>query len=77
MTAEINRNSCKAESCPPKRRLGSGEKILIGLVLGLAVGIFFGEMTAILKIAGDAFIMLLQITVIPYITVSLITALGG
>jgi len=29
-----------------------------------------------LKVAGDAFIMLLQMTVIPYITVSLITALG-
>jgi Na+/H+-dicarboxylate symporter/ABC-type amino acid transport substrate-binding protein len=33
-------------------------------------------MAGFLKIAGDAFIMLLQITVIPYIMVSLITALG-
>jgi Na+/H+-dicarboxylate symporter/ABC-type amino acid transport substrate-binding protein len=59
-----------------RRRLGLAEQVLIGLVLGIAAGIFFGEMTASLKIAGDAFIMLLQITVIPYIMVSLIIALG-
>ncbi len=51
-------------------------QVLIGLALGLAAGVFFGEMVAFTKIAGDAFIRLLQITVIPYIIVSLITALG-
>jgi len=60
------------EKAPGKRRLGLAEQVLIGLVLGVAVGIFFGEMTAFLKIVGDAFIMLLQMTVIPYITISLI-----
>ncbi len=59
-----------------KRRLGLAEQVLVGLVLGIVVGIFFGEMAGFLKIAGDAFIMLLQMTVIPYILVSLITALG-
>lgn len=59
-----------------KRRFGLAEQVLIALVLGLAAGIFFGEMAGGLKIVGDAFIMLLQVTVIPYITVSLITALG-
>lgn len=59
-----------------RRRLGLAEKVLIGLILGLVVGVFFGEMAGFLKIAGDGFIMLLQMTVIPYIMVSLITALG-
>jgi Na+/H+-dicarboxylate symporter/ABC-type amino acid transport substrate-binding protein len=59
-----------------KRKLGLAEQIILGLFIGIAVGIFFGEEVKFLKIAGDAFIMLLQITVIPYIIVSLVTALG-
>ena len=65
-----------AENSPQNRRLGLAEQIMIGLVLGVAAGVFFGEKVGFLKVAGDAFIMLLQVTVIPYITVSLITALG-
>ena len=45
-------------------------------MLGIAVGIFFGEMVGWVKIVGDIFIKLLQITVIPYISFSLITGLG-
>ena len=52
------------------------ERVLIGLILGIAAGVFFGEMAHALKIVGDAFIMLLQVAVIPYIVASLITALG-
>ena len=57
-----------AENPPQKRRLGLAGQIIIGLVLGVAAGIFFGENVSLLKVAGDAFIMLLQVTVIPYIT---------
>ncbi len=46
------------------------------MVLGVATGLFFGEIVAPLKLVGDAFIGLLQITVIPYIVVALITGLG-
>jgi proton glutamate symport protein len=62
----------------PRRRFhpGLAERVLIGLVLGIAAGIFFGEMAAPLETVGDAFIKLLQVAVIPYIVVSLITALG-
>lgn len=60
----------------PKRRLGIATQVFIGLGLGILVGVFFGEGVAFLKIAGDAFIALLQITVIPYIVVALITSLG-
>lgn len=52
-------------------------KILIGLGLGIFSGVFFGEKVAFLKMPGDAFILLLQMTVLPYIMVSLIAGLGG
>ncbi len=45
--------------------------------LGFAVGIFFGEYCAFLQIVGDAFIQLLQMTILPYITVSMILGIGG
>ena len=57
-------------------RPGLAGRVLIGLVLGIAAGVFFGEVTHALKSVGDAFIMLLQVAVIPYIVASLITALG-
>ncbi len=66
-----------ASGAPPKKsRLGLAEKVLIGLGLGIAVGVFFGEGAGFLKVGGQAFIMLLQMTSIPYILVSLTTALG-
>jgi Na+/H+-dicarboxylate symporter len=51
-------------------------QVLIGMLLGVAVGIFFGERAASLQIIGDAFVMLLQMTVMPFIAVSLVAALG-
>jgi len=50
---------------------------MLGLVLGVACGVFFGEMVGWLNVVGDIFIKLLQITVIPYISLSLITGIGG
>ena len=52
-------------------------KVLIGVGLGILAGIFFGEKAAFLKWAGDAFIQLLQMTVLPYVMTSLIVGLGG
>src|SRR5262249_6004098 len=52
-------------------------QVLIGLGLGILAGLFFGEQIAFLKLVGDAFIRLLQMTVLPYLMVSLITGLGG
>jgi len=57
-------------------RRALAERVLIGLILGIAAGVFLGELAHAVKIVGDAFIMLLQVAVIPYIVVSLITALG-
>jgi len=50
---------------------------MIGLILGVAWGVFFGELSSWLKVIGDIFVKLLQITVIPYISLSLITGIGG
>ncbi len=47
------------------------------MFLGIACGIFFGEKVAFLQVAGNAFIKLLQMTILPYILVSLINGIGG
>jgi len=49
-------------------RLSSSTKILIGLLLGVFVGIFFGEDAAVLRVVADGFVKLLQMSVLPYIT---------
>jgi len=59
-----------------KFRPSLSTSILIGLVLGILCGIFFGEYCSFLKIFGDGFIMLLQMTILPYIVVSLILGIG-
>jgi Na+/H+-dicarboxylate symporter/ABC-type amino acid transport substrate-binding protein len=52
-------------------------KILAGLGLGILTGLFFGERAAVLKWAADGFVKLLQMMVLPYITVSIIASLGS
>ena len=61
-----------------KRRhvLGGATQVLLGLGLGILAGVVFGEAVGFLKVGGDAFIALLQITVIPYVVVALITSIG-
>jgi len=49
---------------------------MLGLALGLVVGLCVGDKAAWLQGVGKAFILLLQMTVLPYITLSLITGLG-
>ena len=52
-------------------------KILLGLVLGVATGLLLGDRAAPLRYLADGFIRLLQMTVLPYVTVSLIAGIGG
>ena len=52
-------------------------QILAGLVLGVALGLFLGEDASFLGFAADGFVQLLQMTVLPYITVSLVRGLGS
>ena len=51
-------------------------QLIIALILGIIVGLFIGEDAAIFKILGDAFIGLMQMTVLPYIMVALIANLA-
>jgi Na+/H+-dicarboxylate symporter len=59
-----------------KPRLSLSAQVLVGLVLGAAAGVFFGALTQSLAVVGNAFILLLQMTVLPYVVTSLIAGLG-
>jgi Na+/H+-dicarboxylate symporter/ABC-type amino acid transport substrate-binding protein len=52
-------------------------KILTGLFLGVFTGLFLGEIAAPFSVAGEVFIGLLQMTVLPYIVVSLVGNIGA
>lgn len=52
-------------------------KIVVGLIAGVLCGLFFGEYTSSIKWVGDAFVGLLQMAVLPYVALSLITNVGG
>ena len=62
---------------PSRRPLSVSSQVVLALLLGVVVGLFFGERIAFLQIIGKAFILLLQMTVLPYIVLSLITGLGN
>ncbi len=52
-------------------------RIAAGVFVGAAVGLFFGERVAFLQFAADAYVRLLQMTVLPYVTVSIVAGLGS
>ncbi len=51
-------------------------QIMAGVAIGLFLGLFFGERVAFLGIVGTIYVKLLQVTVLPYIIVSLTGSLG-
>ena len=51
--------------------------ILIGLALGVATGLFLGDKAAVLEFAAEGYVRLLQMTVLPYVMVSLIAGIGS
>ena len=52
-------------------------QILLGLVSGILTGVFFGERASATAWVADGFVKLLQMMVLPYITVSIIASLGS
>ena len=51
-------------------------QVLVGFALGASTGIFLGELARVFNVFGQAFVGLLQMTVLPYVVVSLIAGLG-
>jgi len=60
-----------------KKKLSLSAQIMIAMGLGIVAGVLFGDYCGFLQIFGDAFIKLLQMTILPYITVSMILGIGG
>ena len=51
-------------------------RIVTGLALGITLGLFFGERMRMLEGLAEGYIRLMQMTVLPYLVVALITGLG-
>jgi Na+/H+-dicarboxylate symporter len=58
-------------------RLSLDVQILIGLLAGIALGLFLGDCCAVLEPAADAFIKIMQITVLPSVVVYIIAGIGS
>lgn len=65
-----------AADTPPPGKSRVGLWICVGLVLGILCGITFGEYCAPLQVPGDIYVGLLQMTVLPYLVLSLIAKSG-
>ncbi|MCU7835765.1 MAG: cation:dicarboxylase symporter family transporter [gamma proteobacterium symbiont of Taylorina sp.] len=57
-------------------KLSPFKRVVIALLLGISTGIIVGEVAGNLEIIGTAYIRLLQMTVLPYVLVSIIGGLG-
>ena len=53
-------------------QLSFSKRVLLGLALGVAAGLFLGDHAAPGKWVGDAYVGLLQMTVLPYVVVTLV-----
>ncbi len=60
-----------------KKGISLSTQILIGLTLGLCVGLFFGEKASALSVVGKAYIGLIQMSILPYMVVSLMLGIGS
>ena len=63
--------------CQKLKNTSLSYRIVAGLLLGILLGLLIGERAAALQIVADAWIRLMQMTVIPYVMVSLMSGLGG
>jgi Na+/H+-dicarboxylate symporter len=57
-------------------RTSLSTRIIAGLALGIFTGLFFGEPAAALQPVADIYIRLMQMTVLPYLVMSLIIGFG-
>jgi Na+/H+-dicarboxylate symporter len=57
--------------------MSSSRKILIAIAVGILLGVFLGERASFLRYVADGYVRLLQMTVLPYVTISLIAGIGS
>jgi Na+/H+-dicarboxylate symporter/ABC-type amino acid transport substrate-binding protein len=74
---QVERQPGAGTASPPRRRIGLSTLILIGLGLGAVAGLLFGDLMSPLGALGDAYVKFTQITVLPYIVLSLIHGVGS
>lgn len=65
-----------AVTSAPSKTSHTGRWIAIGLLLGVLCGVLFGEYCRALQVVGDAYVGLLQMTVLPYLVISLVSKMG-
>ena len=58
-------------------KVSLSNQILLAVFFGVAAGLFFGEYCRSLEIVGRAFVAIMQISVLPYIVVSLTQSFGS
>ena len=70
-------NTAKSGAATGKSRRFSVFHMIVGaVVLGVAFGLVFGEYLAGLRVVGNVYVGLLQMTVLPYIVFALISSIG-
>ena len=52
-------------------------RILVWLAAGVATGLLLGDLVGPLQVVASGFVKLLQMTVLPYVVISIITSLGS
>lgn len=72
----MNEQTIQDDLTVSKPVMSQSTQMLLALVLGIAVGLFFGEMVSWMSVIGTTVILLMQMTVYPYIVVSLIGGIG-
>lgn len=60
-----------------QRGISLSTQILIGLGFGIVVGLFFGDKASALAIVGRGYIGLIQMSILPYMVVSLMLGIGS
>ena len=60
-----------------KMRLSLGYQVLIAVIAGILTGLFLGPLASFFRTVSTTYSMLLQMVVLPYISLSLIHGLGS
>ena len=66
-----------SQTSPPVPRSRFVRHLVIGLLSGIFVGLFLGERAGVFSSVADGFVKLLQMAVLPYVTVSIIHSIGS